>query len=71
MADYETVKNFTKLAKIGSGLSLSALFPAVFVPKRCEPNCTQAHCNVNMVVWNNFWNFQKFAFYWDLEAYDV
>ena len=29
MADFKTVKTFTLLAKIGSGLSLSALFPAV------------------------------------------
>ena len=28
MADFKTVKTFTLLAKIGSGLSLSALFPA-------------------------------------------
>ena len=29
MADFKTIKTFTLLAKIGSGLSLSALFPAV------------------------------------------
>ena len=63
MADYETVKNFTRLAKIGSGLSLSALFPAGFVPKRCKLNCTLTQCNLNIVVWNSFWNIQQFVFY--------
>ena len=55
MADFKTVKTFTLLAKIGSGLSLSALFPAA--------QSSKFAIFLKICSRHSSWNLPQFVFY--------